>query len=69
MTISPAVNGFIKGFLIPLLAVVAAYVADPSHLTYFSAGTALLISAFASALESYIREQTDRGLLGVVRVR
>lgn len=69
-TISPALNGFLKGLLIVLVSAAAAYVGDVANLTpLVGASSATIIAAIVSALESKIRQETGQGLLGAVNVR
>lgn len=69
-TISPALNGFLKGLLIVVVSAVAAYVGDVANLTpLVGASSATIIAAIVSALESKIKSETGNGLLGAVKVR
>lgn len=71
ITLSPAQAGFIKGIIIAVGAAAAAYLSDPSHLTFLSGGIALLIAAFASSVESYLKAESGNttALYGAVQIR
>ena len=70
MTISPALNGFLKGLLMVIVLGVADYLANAANLSpVLGSVVATLVAALASSIESHIKEQTGRGLLGVVHVR
>lgn len=67
-TISPALNGFLKGILIVVLAAVAAYASDVVHLGFLSPGIAVIVASLASSAESYIKSISGQGLFGAVNV-
>lgn len=69
MNITPGWNGFLKGLLLSVIAVVVVYFEDAAHLSGIIP-TALipLVVAIASALESSIKASTGNGLFGAVRV-
>lgn len=80
-TISPSLNGFLKGlFLVVCFSIVTAVAAFLENATNIIAllGPTLgpivapvvgaFVTAEASALESYIKDQTGQGLFGAVRV-
>lgn len=69
MTLTPAQNGFIKGLVIVLLTAATAFLADAANLTPIVGNTAaLLVAALASSVESFIKDQTGKGLMGAVEV-
>jgi len=71
MTISPALAGALKGVSMVVLAAVAAYFSDPSHLTFLSGSIAVIVAALFSALESHLKAQSGgtTALFGAVKVR
>lgn len=70
MTLTAAQNGFLKQLLMVVVLAIGAYVADASHLTpVIGATAAVFVSALASSFESYVRDQTGKGLFGAARVR
>jgi len=69
MTLTPAQNGFIKGLGLVVVLSVASYFEDTAHLTgVLNPILATLVAALASSLESHIKDQTGRGLMGAVKV-
>lgn len=71
MKISPALAGFIKGIGVVIAAATAAYLSDPSHLTFLSGGVAVVVAGLFSSLESWMKEQSYGGkaLFGAVRIK
>lgn len=68
MTISPALNGAIKGALGVVLAALAAYFADPSHLTFLNGSIAVIVAMAFSSFESFVKDKSGQGLFGAVNV-
>lgn len=70
MTITPALNGFLKGLAIVIVTAATAFLADANNVApIIGNSAALLVAAIASSMESHIRSHTGKGLMGVARVR
>lgn len=69
MTITPAINGFLKGLALVVIGAVVAFVSNAANLEGVVPSVLIpLVIALASALESSIKAKTGNGLFGAVRV-
>lgn len=70
MKLTPAQNGFIKGLAIVIVTAVVGYVSNEANLApLVGNGLAFIIAGIVSSLESYVRSETGKGLLGAATVR
>lgn len=69
MTLTPVQNGFLKGLAIVVLTAAVSFLGDAANLApLIGNSAALIIAGLASSLESHIKDQTGKGLMGAVRI-